>query len=172
VVSHVTTSGFASNDFSQWPGMAPLALLMLAFVGGCAGSTTGGIKMARVQMVVRQGLREIKQLVHPKGQFVVTLGGKRVSESVVISVAGFCTLYIMSFLAVTLGLAASGMDEIAAFSAAAAMINNLGPGLGQVTTTVHELNDAATWLCTFAMILGRLEVFTVLVLLSPRFWRE
>ena len=172
VVSHITTSGFAGEDFSQWPGMAPLALLMLAFVGGCAGSTTGGIKMARVQMVVRQGLREIKQLVHPKGQFVVTLGGKRVSESVVISVAGFCTLYIMSFLAVTLGLAASGLDEISAFSAAAAMINNLGPGLGQVTWTLRELNDAATWLCSFAMILGRLEVFTVLVLLSPRFWRE
>jgi trk system potassium uptake protein TrkH len=172
VVSHITTSGFASNDFAQWPGMAPLALLMLAFVGGCAGSTTGGIKMARVQMVVRQGLREIKQLVHPKGQFVVTLGGKRVSESVVISVAGFCTLYVLSFLAVTLGLAASGMDEVSAFSAAAAMINNLGPGLGQVAWTARELNDGATWLCTFAMILGRLEVFTVLVLLSPRFWRE
>jgi trk system potassium uptake protein TrkH len=172
VVSHITTSGFASNDFAQWPGMAPLLLLMLAFVGGCAGSTTGGIKMARVQMVVRQGLREIKQLVHPKGQFVVTLGGKRVSESVVISVAGFCTLYVLSFLAVTLGLAASGLDEVSAFSAAAAMINNLGPGLGQVTWTLRELNDAATWLCSFAMILGRLEVFTVLVLLSPRFWRE
>ena len=172
VVSHVTTSGFASNDFSEWPGMAPLLLLMLAFVGGCAGSTTGGIKMARVQMVVRQGLREIKQLVHPKGQFVVTLGGKRVSESVVISVAGFCTLYVLSFLMVTLALAASGLDEVSAFSAAAAMINNLGPGLGQVTWTTDSLSDAATWLCSFAMILGRLEVFTVLVLLSPRFWRE
>jgi trk system potassium uptake protein TrkH len=171
-VSHVTTTGFASHDFSQWPGMAPLALLMLAFVGGCAGSTTGGIKMARVQMVVRQGLREIKQLVHPKGQFVVTLGGKRVSESVVISVAGFCTLYIMSFLAVTLGLASSGLDHVSAFSAAAAMINNLGPGLGQVTWTTGSLSDGATWLCSFAMVLGRLEVFTVLVLLSPRFWRE
>jgi trk system potassium uptake protein TrkH len=172
VVSHVTTSGFATNDFSQWPGMAPLLLLMLAFVGGCAGSTTGGIKVARVQMVVRQGLREIKQLVHPKGQFVVTLGGKRVSESVVISVAGFCTLYVLSFLVVTLGLAASGLDEVSALSAAAAMINNLGPGLGQVTWTLRELNDPATWLCSFAMVLGRLEVFTVLVLLSPRFWRE
>jgi trk system potassium uptake protein TrkH len=172
VVSHITTSGFASHDYARWPGMAPLLLLMLAFVGGCAGSTTGGIKMARVQMVVRQGLREIKQLVHPKGQFVVTLGGKRVSESVVISVAGFCTLYIMSFLVVTLGLAESGLDEVSAFYAAATMINNLGPGLGQVTASVHELSDAATWLCSFAMILGRLEVFTVLVLLSPRFWRE
>jgi trk system potassium uptake protein TrkH len=107
--------------------MAPLLLLMLAFVGGCAGSTTGGIKMARVQMVVRQGLREIKQLVHPKGQFVVTLGGKRVSESVVISVAGFCTLYVLSFLSVTLAWPRAGLDEVSALSAAAAMINNLGP---------------------------------------------
>lgn len=172
VVSHVTTTGFASHDFSEWPGMAPMLLLILAFVGGCAGSTTGGIKMARVQMVVRQGLREIKQLVHPKGQFVVTLGGKRVSESVVISVAGFCSLYVLSFLAVALALAASGLDELTAFSGAAAMINNLGPGLGQVAWSMGELNDAATWLCSFTMILGRLEVFTVLVLLSPRFWRE
>jgi trk system potassium uptake protein TrkH len=172
VVSHITTTGFATHDGAAWTGLAPLALLMLAFVGGCAGSTTGGMKMARVQMVVRQGLREIKQLVHPKGQFVVTLGGKRVSESVVISVGGFCTLYVLSFLAVVLGLAASGLDEVTAFSAAAACINNLGPGLGQVDWAGHVPGVAATWLCSFAMILGRLEVFTVLVLLSPRFWRE
>jgi trk system potassium uptake protein TrkH len=152
--------------------LAPILLLMLSFVGGCAGSTTGGMKMARVQMVVRQGLREIKQLVHPKGQFVVTLGGKRVSESVVISVGGFCTLYVLSYLGITLGLAASGLDELTSFSAAAAMINNLGPGLGQVTWTLRDLNDGATWICSFAMILGRLEVLTVLVLLTPAFWRE
>jgi trk system potassium uptake protein TrkH len=172
VVSHLTTSGFATQDFAQWPGMAPMLLLMLSFVGGCAGSTTGGMKLARVQMVVRQGLREIKQLVHPKGQFVVTLGGKRVSESVVISVGGFCTLYVLSYALVALALAASGLDELSAFSAAAAMVNNLGPGLGQVTWTLREINDAATWICSFAMILGRLEVFTVLVLLTPAFWRE
>ena len=98
MVSNITTTGFTTTGFSDWPGMAPLLLIMLGFVGGCAGSTSGGIKVARVQMVVRQGLREIKQLVHPKGQFVVKLGGKRVSESVVISVAGFCALYILSYL--------------------------------------------------------------------------
>ena len=92
VVSSLTTTGFITTGYSDWPGMSPLLLLLLGFVGGCAGSTSGGMKVARLQMVVRQGLREIKQLVHPKGQFVVKVGGRRVSESVVISVAGFCTL--------------------------------------------------------------------------------
>ena len=172
VVSNITTTGFSTTGFSDWPGMAPLLLIMISFVGGCAGSTAGGIKVARVQMVVRQGLREIKQLVHPKGQFVVKLGGKRVSESVVISVAGFCTLYILSYLVMTLALAASGVDILTAFSAVAACINNLGPGLGDVAATFRGMSDFSVWICSFAMILGRLEVFTVLVLLTPQFWTE
>ena len=152
--------------------MAPLLLIMVGFVGGCAGSTSGGIKVARVQMIVRQGLREIKQLVHPKGQFLVKLGGRRVSESVVISVAGFCTLYILSYFVMTLMLAATGVDIVTAFSAIAACINNMGPGLGGVAMHFRDLNDLSTWVCSFAMILGRLEVFTVLVLLTPQFWQE
>jgi trk system potassium uptake protein len=172
VVSNITTTGFTSTGFTDWPGLAPLLLILIGFVGGCAGSTAGGIKVARVQMVVRQGLREIKQLVHPKGQFLVTLGGKRVSESVVISVAGFCTLYICSYLVMTLILAASGVDIVSAFSAIAACINNMGPGLGLVASNFQALDDLSTWVCSFAMILGRLEIFTVLVLLTPQFWRE
>ena len=177
VVSNLTTTGFsstgfASSGYASWPGMAPLLLIMLSFVGGCAGSASGGIKVARVQMVVRQGLREIRQLVHPKGQFVVKLGGKRVSESVVISVAGFCTLYVLSYLAMTLALTASGVDILTAFSAVAACINNLGHGLGGVADTFRTMNDFAIWVCSFAMVLGRLEVFTVLVLLTPQFWNE
>jgi len=172
VASNITTTGFTTTGFSDWPGMAPLLLIMVSFVGGCAGSTSGGIKVARVQMVVRQGLREIKQLVHPKGQFVVKLGGKRVSESVVISVAGFCALYILSYLLMTLALTASGVDILTAFSAVAACINNLGPGLGSVAATFRGMNDFSVWICSFAMILGRLEVFTVLVLLTPQFWTE
>jgi trk system potassium uptake protein TrkH len=129
VVANLTTNGFVTTGYSQWPAEAPLLLLLLAFIGGCAGSTAGGIKVARWQMVVRQGLREIRQLVHPKGQFVVKVGGKRVSESVVISVAGFCTLYLLCFLAMTLLLAASGVDIVTAFSAIAACLNILGPGL-------------------------------------------
>jgi len=172
VVSNITTTGFVTTGFADWPGMAPLLLIMVGFVGGCAGSTSGGIKVARVQMVVRQGLREIKQLVHPKGQFLVKLGGKRVSESVVISVAGFCTLYILSFLVMTLLLAASGVDIVTAFSAIAACINNMGPGLGGVAMHFRDFNDFSIWVCSFAMIFGRLEVFTVLVLLTPQFWQE
>jgi len=172
VVSNLTTTGFFSADYSRWPGALPLGLLLLAFVGGCAGSTAGGMKVARWQMVVRQGLREIRQLVHPKGQFVVKVGGKRVSESVVISVAGFCTLYLLSFLVMTLLLAASGVDIVTAFSAIAACLNNLGPGLGAVSRHYNELGDFSIWICSFAMILGRLEVFTVLVLMTPQFWTE
>lgn len=172
VVSNITTTGFVTTGFVDWPGLAPLLLIMVGFVGGCAGSTAGGIKVARVQMVVRQGLREIKQLVHPKAQFLVTLGGKRVSESVVISVAGFCTLYISSYLVMTLVLTATGVDIVTAFSAVAACINNVGPGLGLVASNFQALDDVSIWVCSFAMILGRLEIFTVLVLLTPQFWRE
>ncbi|MEO6172060.1 MAG: potassium transporter TrkG [Arenimonas sp.] len=171
-ISNITTSGFTSGGFSDWPGLAPLLLIMVGFIGGCSGATAGGIKVARVQMVVRQGLREIKQLVHPKGQFLVTLGGKRVSESVVISVAGFCTLYIGSYLVMTLLLTANGIDIVTAFSAVAACINNVGPGLGMVAANFQALDDVSTWVCSFAMILGRLEIFTVLVLLTPQFWQE
>jgi trk system potassium uptake protein TrkH len=172
VVSNLTTTGYASVAFQEWTGAAPLLLLLLGFVGGCAGSTAGGMKVARWQMLVRQGLREIRQLVHPKGQFVVKVGGKRVSESVVISVGGFATLYVLCFVALTLLLAASGLDVETAFSAAATSINNLGPGLGLVAVHFRDLGDGAVWLCSFAMILGRLEVFTVLVLLTPQFWTE
>jgi trk system potassium uptake protein TrkH len=172
VVSNITTTGFVTTGFVDWPGLAPLALVMVGFIGGCAGSTSGGMKVARVQMVVRQGLRELRQLVHPKGQFLVKVGGKRVSESVVISVAGFCTLYILSYLVMTLALAADGVDIVTAFSAVAACINNMGPGLGAVAAHFRDLSDFSIWVCSFAMVLGRLEVFTLLVLLTPQFWRD
>ena len=172
VVSNLTTTGFTSVGYQNWPGAGPLILLLLGFIGGCAGSTAGGMKVARWQMLVRQGLREIRQLVHPKGQFVVKVGGKRVSESVVISVGGFATLYLLSFLAMTLALNASGVDILTSFSAIAACLNNLGPGLGAVGAHFQQLADIPIWICSFAMILGRLEVFTVLVLLTPQFWTE
>ncbi len=172
VVSNITTTGFVTTGFVDWPGLAPLLLIMIGFVGGCAGSTSGGMKVARVQMVVRQGLREIKQLVHPKGQFLVKVGGRRVSESVVISVAGFCTLYIISYLVMTLALTALGVDIVTAFSAIAACQNNMGPGLGEVAAHFRDFDDLEVWICSFAMVLGRLEVFTILVLLTPQFWQE
>ena len=172
VVSHITTTGYASTGFSHWPGMLPILMIMLAFIGGCSGSTSGGIKVARVQLVIQQGLRELKQLVHPKAQFLVTMGGRRVSESVVISVAGFCALYITVYLVLVLLLSADGMDLLTAFSAAAACLNNLGPGLGQVAVHFQALSDFSTWLMSFAMLVGRLEIFTILVLFTPAFWQE
>lgn len=171
-VSNMTTTGFATTGFSDWPFFAPLLLIMISFVGGSAGSTAGGMKVARVMMVLRQGLREVKQLVHPKGQFLVKMGGKRVSESIVLSVSGFCSLYIVSYLIMTLILTATGVDIVTAFSAIAACINNLGPGLGEVAGHFRTIDDLGLWVSSFAMILGRLEVFTVLVLFTPQFWRE
>jgi len=171
-VSHLTTTGYASTGFAHWPGMLPILMIMLAFIGGCSGSTAGGMKVARVQLVVQQGLRELKQLVHPKAQFLVTMGGKRVSESVVISVAGFCALYITVYLVLFLLLTADGVDIVTAFSSVAACINNMGPALGLNAMHFTALSDFSTWLMSFAMLVGRLEIFTILVLFIPSFWQE
>ncbi len=172
VVSNITTTGFVTTGFTGWPGMLPMLLIMVSFIGGCAGSTTGGMKVARVQLVVQQGLRELKQLVHPKAQLLVTMGGKRVSESVVISVGGFCALYISVYLVLLLLLAADGVDVETGFSAVAACLNNLGPGLGKVAADFIAFSDFSTWLMSFAMLVGRLEIFTILILFTPAFWQE
>lgn len=171
-VSNMTTTGFTTTGFSGWPSFIPLALIMIGFVGGSSGSTSGGMKVARVIMAVRQGTREVKQLVHPHGQFLVKMGGRRVSESIVLSVGGFCTLYVLTFVVSTLALATTGADPVTAFSAAATTLNNMGPGLGLVAVHFQDLSDAGVWVSSLTMIIGRLEVFTVLVLLTPAFWRE
>ena len=172
-VSNLSTTGFTlDGGFVGWHGAAPLLLVLIGFIGGCSGSTAGGIKVARWQMLVRQGLREVRQLVHPKGQFVVKLGGKRVSESVVISVGGFFTLYVVSYFALVLLLASTGTPAETALAAIAASLTNVGPGMGEVALHFSSLGDFATWVCSFSMILGRLEVFTILVLLTPQFWNE
>jgi trk system potassium uptake protein TrkH len=172
VVSMMTTTGYVVPGFDQWSGIAPMLLMIVAVIGGCSGSTVGGLKVARVLMVVRQGLREVRQLVHPKGQFLVKMGGKRVSESVVLSVSGFITLWMCCFMLVLLGLVASGLDLVSAFGGTVATLANAGPGLGSVAYTFADASPAAVWLGSFAMLLGRLEVFSVLVLFTPAFWRD
>lgn len=172
VVSNITTTGFAISGFSEWVHPAPLLLVGLAFIGGCAGSTVGGLKVARVVMVVRQGYREIKQLVHPKAQFLVKMGGRRVSESVVLSVSGFIAIWMLCFVLLMLGMNMTGLDLESSFGATVATLTNLGPGLGAVANTFADVSDGAVWLGTLGMILGRLEVFSLLVLLTPQFWRE
>lgn len=172
VASNMTTTGFVTTGFAAWPGMLPMLLIMVGFIGGCSGSTAGGMKVARVQLVVQQGLRELRQMVHPKAQFLVTMGGKRVSESIVISVGGFCALYVTVYLLLTLLLVADGVDTETAYSTVAACINNMGPALGLNAAHFQSLGDGATWLMSFAMLVGRLEIFTILVLFTPAFWRE
>jgi len=172
VVSNITTTGFATVGFHHWSGVAPLLLVGLAFIGGCSGSTSSGLKVARVVMLLRQGFREVKQLVHPKGRFLVKMGGRPVSESVVLSVGGFIALWMLCFVALMLAMNAVGLDILSSFGAAVATLTNLGPGLGEVAYNFASVNDAAVWLGTFGMLLGRLEVFSVLVLLTPSFWRE
>jgi trk system potassium uptake protein TrkH len=125
-----------------------------------------------VLILFRQSMREVLQLIHPRGRFLVKLGTISVPGQVLAAVTGFCMLYVLCFVVMTLMVAATGVDLITAFSAVATCINNMGPGLGQVSVSFAGINDTAVWICAFAMILGRLEIFTVLVLLTPAFWRE
>jgi len=171
-VSIGTTAGFTTADYSQWPGVVSIMLLFASFVGGCAGSTGGGIKVIRFILLIKQGVREIYRLIHPSAQIPIRLGGKTISTRVVEAVWGFFSLYVATFTLMYLGLALTGLDLITSFSAVAACINNLGPGLGDVGLNYAGLNDAAKWILCFAMLLGRLEIFTLLVILSPAYWTK
>ena len=172
LVSSITTTGFTTTGFASWPAFAPLLLILIAFVGGCSGSTSGGMKTVRILLLFRQGSRELQQLIHPRGRFVVKLGGTTVPGAVLAAVTGFCTLYVVCFTVLTLAVATTGLDLLSAFSAVASAITNLGPGLGVVASHFRDVSDVGVWLCSFAMLLGRLEIFTVLVLFTPAFWRE
>ncbi|WP_144392463.1 TrkH family potassium uptake protein [Pleionea sediminis] len=171
-ISIGTTTGFASSDFSAWPGSLPLLLIFLSFVGGCAGSTGGGIKVIRFLLLFKQGMREIRKLIHPNAIFRVKLGKQILSEKVSDAVWGFFATYVAIFVIIMLILIADGMDQVTAFSAVAACMNNLGPGLGEVAQNYSNISDLAKWLLSLAMLFGRLEIFTLLVLLTPAFWRR
>lgn len=172
VISIATTTGFASTSFAQWPSFLPFLLMALAFVGACAGSTGGGMKVIRALLMIKQGVREIQQLVHPHAVIPIKLGRRRVADRVMSAVWGFIAIYIVTFIALTLALMVTGLDFVTAYAAAAASLNNLGPGLGEVAAHYGNISDAAKWLLCFAMMLGRLEIFTLLVLFTPMFWRK
>ncbi len=172
VVSIGTTTGFTTAEFYNWPAFLGILLLFSSFVGGCAGSTGGGIKVIRLLLLIKQGLREISRLVHPNAQLPVRIGGKSVNHRVVDAVWGFFSLYVACFTVMYLALAATGIDLMTAFSAVAACINNLGPGLARVGANYASLEDSAMWILCFAMLLGRLEIFTLLVLLTPAYWMQ
>ena len=172
-VSIATTTGFTTTNFSAWPSVAPILLLLAAFAGGCAGSTAGGIKIIRVVLISLQGHREIKRLIHPNGIFQIKLGSQRVPDRVIEAVWGFFSVYVIVFLImVCILMMISELDFLTAFSAVGACLNNLGPGLGDVAMNYGALSDGVKWVLVFAMLLGRLEIFTLLVLLTPAFWRR
>jgi len=171
-VSIGTTSGFTTAEYYAWPGFLPVLLLFSSFIGGCAGSTGGGLKVIRFLLLFRQGIREIKRLIHPNALIPVKIGNKPLSERVINAVWGFFSLYVASFAIMMLMVMATGVDHITSFSAVAACMNNLGPGLGDVGAHYGNINEVAKWILCFAMLLGRLEIFTLLVLFSPAFWRK
>jgi len=171
-VSIGTTAGFTTADYSAWPAFISILLLFSSFVGGCAGSTGGGIKVIRYVLLIKQGVREIFRLIHPSAETPIRLGGKTISPRVVEAVWGYFSLYVASFILMYLALMLTGLDVTTAFSAVAASINNLGPGLGEVGLNYASLSDPAKLILCFAMVLGRLEIFTLLVVLSPAYWSK
>jgi trk system potassium uptake protein TrkH len=171
-VSIGTTTGFTTAAYFHWPGFLPVMLLFTSFIGGCAGSTGGGMKVIRFLLLFKQGMREISRLVHPNAQIPVKIGNKPMPERVIEAVWGFFAIYVVCFTVMMLVLLATGLDQVTAFSAVAACLNNLGPGLGEVGFHYADINVTAKWVLSLAMVLGRLEIFTLLVLLSPAFWRR
>ena len=174
VISMSTTLGLSTADFGAWPYFAGLWLLFLCSFTTSAGSTGGGIKMLRAVLLYKQVYRELLRVLHPHAQVNVRLGEQVVPEKVIYAVLAFFFVYVASIVALSFLLSLSGLDVLTAFSAIVACINNTGPGLGQVgpSTTYAVLTDFPTWVCTFAMLLGRLELFTLLVVLTPAFWRK
>jgi trk system potassium uptake protein TrkH len=170
-VSMATTTGFASQNFSQWPNAAPVFLIMVSFIGACVGSTGGGIKVVRVLLMFRLGMKEIKQFIHPNAQINVKLNRSTVGQQTLISVLGFFSLYIISFILILVLLMFTGMDQVSAFSSTAATMNNLGPGLGEVAHNYGSLSDASKWVLSVSMLFGRLEVLTLIALFHKAFWR-
>ncbi|CDG22702.1 Trk system potassium uptake protein trkH [Xenorhabdus poinarii G6] len=172
VVSMATTAGFTTIKFHEWPLFLPLLLLTSAFIGGCAGSTGGGLKVIRILLLFLQGSRELKRLVHPNAVYTIKLGRRALPERIIEAVWGFFSAYALVFFISMLLLIATGVDEFSAFSAIAATLNNLGPGLGNFAENFVFMQPEAKWVLIVTMLFGRLEVFTLLVLFTPTFWRE
>ncbi|HSH84628.1 MAG TPA: potassium transporter TrkG [Guyparkeria sp.] len=172
LVSFATTTGYTAADHTQWGAFLMLLLVSTAIIGGCAGSTTGGMKSVRVMLLTRQGLNEVRRLVHPRAVFVTQLGGRPVAPSVIAAVWAFFAAWIMAFVVIFFAMLFTGMDLTSALGAVLATLTNLGPGIGSVSANFAGETTAVLWIGMFAMILGRLEIFTVLAILLPMFWRR
>lgn len=174
VVSIVTTTGFISSDYLTWPFFTWMLLFLLMFVGGMAGSTGGGIKVVRIVLMLKNSLLELKRIVHPNAILPVRLNGKAVSQQIIFNVLAFFLIYIIIFAFGSLLMSLLGLDFESAVGSVASSLGNIGPGLGIVGPVLNYgvIPDAGKWILAFIMLLGRLELFTVLILLSPSFWRK
>ena len=172
VASILTSTGFGTATYSEWPLHIPLILVILSFTGGCVGSTAGGIKVLRIMLLAKMGVRQLFQLAHPQSVSLVKLGRVPVSDEVIFSVWGFYVLYIVTSLLLTVAMMAAGLDLESAFGAVVATINLLGPGLGDVALNFATVSPVIKWLGIFGMLVGRLEVFTLLILFLPAYWRH
>jgi trk system potassium uptake protein TrkH len=171
-VSMQTTTGFRTDSFATWPGALPVTLILATFVGGCAGSAAGGMKIIRWMLMWKQGTREIVRLVHPSAELPVKIGNKAVEWRIIDAVWGFFAVYVVCFAVLMVSLMGTGEDQVTAFSAIASCINNAGPALGDVHDGFASLNPFGKWICVIAMLFGRLEIYPLLVLLTPTFWRR
>jgi trk system potassium uptake protein TrkH len=172
LVSVMTTTGFTTAEFSTWPTFLPFFLLFLSFFGACAGSTGGGIKIGRMLILGKQVIREIYRLVHPNALLPIKISNRQIPERVADAIWAFFGVYLAIFYLMVLLLLASGLDYVTAWSATAAALNNLGPGLGAVATNYADIGGFAKWVLCWGMLLGRLEIFTLLVLFTPTFWKN
>lgn len=174
VVSLATTTGYASTDYAQWPAFAPMLMILLGCFAGCAGSTSGGVKMVRMLLLVKQVRHELIRIVHPRAVLPISLGGSTVPPPVMASVIAFMMIYGATIAVLTLFMLFTGLEPITAATAVIASVNNIGPGLGDVGPAVNfqKLSDVQTWVCTVGMLLGRLELLSVMVLFTASFWRK
>lgn len=171
IVSVITSTGLGLTDFSVWPLFLPVFLIFVSFIGGCGGSTAGGIKVMRVMVLFKQAGQQFFNLVHPKAIRPVRIGNRVLDKKTMQGIWAFFSVYLVAFVVLTLLMSLAGLDQVSAFSAVASCINNLGPGLGEVSTTFSGVSDFAKMIAVAAMLLGRLEIFTLLVIFSPAYWR-
>ncbi|MDC3391843.1 TrkH family potassium uptake protein [Candidatus Thioglobus sp.] len=171
-ISIATTTGFTSQNYSNWPAAIPVFLIMVSFIGACVGSTGGGIKVVRVLVMFRLGMKEIHKFIRPNAQVSIKLNKASINEKALVSVLGFFSLYAISFIFIMMLLMFAGLDQVTAYSATAATMNNLGPGLGEVAQNYGTLGETAKWILSFSMLIGRLEVLTIIAIFHRAFWRH
>jgi len=171
-ISIATTTGFTSQNYSSWPAAIPFFLITMSFIGACVGSTGGGIKVVRILVMFRLGMKEIHKFIRPNAQVSVKLNKSSINEKALVSVLGFFSLYAISFFIILILLMFAGLDQVTAYSATAATMNNLGPGLGDVAQNYGLVSETAKWILSFSMLIGRLEVLTIIAIFHRAFWRQ